>query len=406
MDSPTHSRQGSAKFVDWIVILLLGSAFFAAVSVNYVISPVLPAIARHFEITVSRAGILVSVYSLTYAISALLFGPLSDQLGRKRMMYTALLLFAVMTFLCGVVQEFVWLALFRALAGVAAAMLQPATWGYLGDYFAYEKRGTAAAWVMQAGSIAVILGIPLGGLIAFYLDWHGIFLVASVLAVVIAVLVIVLLPSLNPEEKVDFRQLALALFPAMRSTFRALASSKIIRSALLVSFLIWFGFQGFYTYVGAFLDEQFGLDTARISFVTLTLGVGYILGGQAGGRLSDRLGRKAVVLSGLGFLAMVLAILPRLDDLPWVILGIFAMGFGFFFTYSAQVTLMTEVFPAARSTTMAVNYFFTYIGLMAGSAMGGLILIRSDFSWLGVMAASACVLAGIVAYRIVFAERT
>jgi predicted MFS family arabinose efflux permease len=401
-----HSHESSAEFADWIVILLLGSAFFAAVSVNYVISPVLPAIAKSFEITVSRAGVLVSAYALTYAISALLFGPLSDQLGRKRMMYTALLIFAVMTFLCGVVQKFAWLALFRALAGVAAAMLQPATWGYLGDYFAYERRGTAAAWVMQAGSIAVILGVPLGGLIALYLDWHGIFIVASILALVIAALVIILLPSINGGGNIKLSQIGHAFLPAMRSTFRALASNRVIRAALLVSFLIWFGFQGFYTYVGAFLDEQFELDTALISFVTLTLGIGYILGGQAGGRLSDRLGRKVVVLSGLGFLSIVLAILPRLDYLPWVILGIFAMGFGFFFTYSAQVTLMTELLPMARSTTMSVNYFFTYIGLTAGSAIGGLILISSDFSWLGVMAASACVLAGILAYRIVFADST
>jgi predicted MFS family arabinose efflux permease len=392
------SKQGSKG--GW-VIFLLGSAFFVSVSVNYVISPVLPTIARAFGIGIGQAGSLVAVYGLCYACFALLLGPISDYFGRKPMIVSALLSFAVLTLLCGVARGYGGLLVLRALAGISAAMMQPATWGYLGDYFPYETRGTAAAWVMQAGSIALIAGVPAGGLIAEFLGWRWIFIVAGLLGLGVAALVTVSLPSLptgrSPSQRDSGQPRRL-----VKNVFGSLMRDRRARSALLVSFLIWLGFFALYTYVGAFLQERFGLNSAETGFVTLTVGIGYVLGGQAGGRLSDRVGRRAVVLSGLAWLGIVLAVVPNIRSLPLATGAILAMGFGFFFTYAAQVTLMTELLPQARSTMMSVNYFFTYIGLTAGSAVGAVLLAWRGFAAIGAMSALACLAAALVAGRFVF----
>lgn len=391
--------------MDWAVTILLASAFFTAVSVNYVISPVLPSIARSFGISISEAGILVSVYSLTYACSAIAFGPVSDLIGRKNTMEGALVLFGVMSFLCGQTRTFGSLVGLRAASGVAAALLQPATWGYLGDYFEYGRRGTAAAWVMQAGSLALILGAPLGGVFAFYFDWHGIFIVASVIALAVAGLVAALLPSFGSTRQEDLPQHSRNLLSAFKGSYGSLISSKVVRGALLVSFLIWFGFQGLYTYLGAFLDRRFGLDSAQIGLVTIALGVGYVAGGQLGGRLADRVGAKTVVLAGLIFEAAILGVIFRSSSLVWAALLVFAMGFGFFFSYSAQVTLITELRPIARGSTMAANYFFTYLGLMAGTVVGGVALARYGFAEIGLVSALACTMAATVAAWTVFEKK-
>jgi predicted MFS family arabinose efflux permease len=283
-------------------------------------------------------------------------------------------------------------------------MLQPTTWGYLGDYFSYERRGATTGWVMQAGSAALILGVPLGGLVAHYFNWRSIFTIASLLTILIAVIVLAFLPYVGGKRDDRLIENLRSLPAAIKDVYGRLVINKRIRGALYVSSLMWFGFHGLYTYLGAFLDRQFDLDTTRISLTMIGMGIGYILGGQVGGRLSDRIGRKVVVLSGMTFFAAVLSILTNLKTLSHVVIGIFAMGFGFFFTYSAHVTLLTELDPKARSTIMAANYFFAYIGLTAGSAIGGVILTTFDFPFLGLMTALAYALAGVVAFRYVFAE--
>jgi DHA1 family inner membrane transport protein len=219
----------------------------------------------------------------------------------------------------------------------------------------------------------------------------------------VALVLVVRLPSLSAEGGLrgtcpDWE----ALFGGGRRAFGSLVSNRRARSALLVSFLVWFGFFAVYTYTGAFLEDRLGLDTARVGLVTLTVGVGYLIGGQLGGRLSDRIGRKSVVIAGLVLLGAVLVTVFRVHSLPVAVAGILAMGFGFFFTYSAQVTLMTELVPEARSTTMSVNYFVTYIGVTAGSTVGGIILARCGYELVGVVSASACLIAAFVAYRFVF----
>lgn len=391
-----------------LVIFMISGAFFSTVSVNYVISPVLPNIAQAFQVSISMAALLVSIYGLFYGCFALVVGPVGDYWGRKLMMCSALMVFSVMTVLCGLAPSFNWLLIFRAAAATAAAALQPATWAYLADYFPFEKRGTAAAWVMQAGSLALIMGVPIGGLIARFLDWRWVFIVAAMAATAITLAIIIWLPSFDKtvREKSQQRGRMSSILSITRKAYGALLANTAARSALVVSFLIWFAFFGLYTYVGAFLKYQFGLNSADIGFVTLALGIGYILGGQLGGRLSDLVGRRRVILAGLGVLTFVLAVLLCMNSLPLVVIGIFAMGFAYFFTYSAQVTLITELVPQARSTAMSINYFSTYIGMTAGSAITGAILARFDFPYLGLMSAVACVVAAVVAERFVFVGRS
>jgi predicted MFS family arabinose efflux permease len=81
------------------------------------------------------------------------------------------------------------------------------------------------------------------------------------------------------------------------------------------------------------------------------------------------------------------------------------MGFAYFFAYSAQVTMITELIPQARSTTMSANYFVTYMGMTLGSAVAGQVLARSDYPFVGLLSAVSCLLAAVVAERFVFTSR-
>ncbi|PGD40780.1 hypothetical protein COM36_33315, partial [Bacillus toyonensis] len=71
---------------------------------------------------------MVSSYALGYAIFALIAGPISDGLNRKKVMIYGMIAFSVSTFLCGLAPNFWTMVIFRFIAGVSAAFVTPQVW--------------------------------------------------------------------------------------------------------------------------------------------------------------------------------------------------------------------------------------------------------------------------------------
>ena len=377
------------------VIVLLGCAFFSAVSVNYVISPILPEIAESFQISVSTAASLVSIYGAVYGCSAVLFGPIADFLPRKKMMNISLLSFSVAILLCGLSQSFIVLKLFRAFSALAAAAMQPVTWAYLADYFPYNKRGTASGWVMQAGSMALLLGVPIGGIVTQFLSWRVLIITQSIFPLIVIVLINLKLPDVERHSKRCFTYREIA-YQTKNLVFKDLFTNKTVLVTYLVSFLIWTSFFSSYTFLGTFLKDTYNMKSATVGITSICLGIGYVVGGQVSGRVSDKIGRKKVILMGLFFLTPVLGMLFFTKNIYLTALLIFFAGCGYFFSYTPQVTFVTELVPKARSSVVSVNYFVTYLGLTFGSAIASLLYKNFGLKYISLFSATICIIATLV----------
>ena len=387
---------------DNAVIPLLGAAFGSVVTLNYAIPAILPAIADDFGIGIEAAGSVVSIYGLWYALCALLLGPASDHFGRKRVMVVSLAAVGIACLLCGQSFSFPFLLLARSLGGLVAAILQPATWAYVGDYFPRSRRGSGSAWVVNAASLSMIVGLLGAGLLTEHLSWRWVFNGTAVVAFVTCLSVLARLPRIGPSRTQPWKEFSARRFVStVGQDLGGLMRETRARSALLVSFTIWFAYFGVYTYWGAFLNQQFGLGSGRIGFVTVTVAVGYIIGSQLGGRLSDRIGRGKVIRAGLVVLGGLLAFLPWIGTLTVAVVGTLVLAAGFHFTYSAQLALASELVPKARSTAMSINYFFTYLGMMSGSAVAGLVLGQFGYRAVGLTSACACWGAAVLVHWLV-----
>lgn len=82
------------------IIILLGLLGFIAMADNWVVSPILPAIAESLGIPVENAGILISAYMIPFGIFQIIYGPLADRFGKKQIITFAILFFTVATGLC------------------------------------------------------------------------------------------------------------------------------------------------------------------------------------------------------------------------------------------------------------------------------------------------------------------
>src|SRR5262249_10341246 len=108
------------KVFHWTVALLLFGVLFLGVSDTQLVAPLLPLIARDFHITPGRAGMIVTTYFGAAALFALLIGPVSDRLGRKKVLTFGLLLFGVAAALTFYISSFNSLLSVRMLTGVSA----------------------------------------------------------------------------------------------------------------------------------------------------------------------------------------------------------------------------------------------------------------------------------------------
>ncbi|NVD99200.1 MFS transporter [Massilia sp. BJB1822] len=146
------------------IVALLALAGLAAVSQLYLPLPLLPLIGRQFGLEPAAASAALGAFSLAYAAGFLLFGPLSDRLGRKPVMVGGLLALGIVTLLLSQAATPSQLIAGRALQGLATAAFPPAALAYLAESMPARLRLWALAWLSTAFLLAGLVGQIYGGM--------------------------------------------------------------------------------------------------------------------------------------------------------------------------------------------------------------------------------------------------
>ena len=156
-----------------LIVFALWLLVFAASSQIMIISPILPRIGEELGIAESVLGTLVSAYSLMVGIFAIISGPISDKIGRRRILLLGTGIMTGALLLHHFVVGYYSFLAVRVCAGLAGGILSGAAVAYVGDYFPYNRRGWATGWVMSGMAAGQIAGIPLGIVLAGALRVSG-----------------------------------------------------------------------------------------------------------------------------------------------------------------------------------------------------------------------------------------
>jgi EmrB/QacA subfamily drug resistance transporter len=157
--------------------ILVGSAYFMEQLDATIISPVIPDIARNFGIDPLSLNLTMTIYLLCSLVFVPLSGLVAARHGTRTVFSWALALFTASSVLCAMAPNLAALALFRALQGVAAAMMVPVGRTAIVHTTSKAQLVEALAWFITPAMVGPMLGPPLGGLLSTYLSWHWVFLI-------------------------------------------------------------------------------------------------------------------------------------------------------------------------------------------------------------------------------------
>src|SRR5438093_3297473 len=190
-----YPRVSAEKHFHWTVALILFGVLFLGVSDTQLVAPLLPLIARDLGTTPGHAGIIVTTYSLAAAVFALFVGPLSDRIGRKKILISGLAVFTLTSFLTYHVSTFGALIILRALTGLSAGTLSTCSLSFAGDYYPYNQRGRAMGVLSMGYFVAFVVGVPAGALAAARLGWQWVFACLAIGSAVVFVIALAGLPQ-------------------------------------------------------------------------------------------------------------------------------------------------------------------------------------------------------------------
>jgi len=342
--------------------------------------PFLPAIARGLGVSISSASTLVTVRSAT-GLASPLFGPLSDRMGRRRMMALGLLCLSLGAAVVALVHAYAAVMVGFVFLGLSKTIFDPSLQAWVGDRVTYERRGMVMAVTELAWAGAILVGAPAVGQLIDLWGWRAPFLGLAVLGAVGAVGLLLLLPrdSRSGEDH-----------PALSSfadSLRTVLVQPVAAVALAVSFLVMLANECLFITYGAWMEDGFGLSVARLGLVTMVIGAAEMLGELGVAASIDRIGKRRGAAIGMALTAICYLLLPWLSaDLRWALAGLSLLFLFFEFTVVSLLPLATELVPLARGTMMALNIAAMSLGRSVGAVLGTAIWSIGGMVWTGVVA--------------------
>lgn len=367
----------------WKVALILFGVLFLGVSDTQLVPPLLSTIAGQFHVTPGQAGIIVTSYSLAAAVFALFAGPLSDRIGRKRVLAGGLALFAAASFATSQVTTLSGLTVVRTLTGFAAGTLSTCALSFAGDHYSYAQRGRAMGVLSMAYFLAFVISAPAGALMAPRWGWQSVFGALSVLGALMLVVAAWKLP-VTPSSK-GTRSLLSSFGSHFRKPERV--------AGMAAAFLTSGGLVGYLTYVGAWLANERHIAIERIALIFMLSGVAAVGASPLSGWLSDHAGKRNVIIGANLILAPVFLIVARLDwGWPlWV--GISVLGVAASARQAPLHALTSEIVGAEiRGEYTAVRNAASQVGIAAAAAVSARVFDASGFAGVSIVAAILTVL--------------
>jgi len=388
-------------------LLILIFAVFVSMIGFGLVMPFLPIYASEFGATKTQIGLMLGVFSIVKIFVAPLGGKLADTYGRKPIMVGGMFAYMIVMAMFGLARTLPELFIYRGGQGAASGLVWPIAMTYIGDIVKEEDRGKAMGLYSMSFASGNAFGPLLGGMIATYYSLSVPFFFTSGLAALSGLLLFLGVKEsyegskakgINEKKRsypsfLDYRKWRLSLKNILKAPAKFFLAiwnyikmitpfPKLFLGLTVGSFTVFFGLAMVWSMLSLFGDEILLLTEFQISLVFTLIGVVQVMIMFPAGSLSDRIGRKKLIISGVGLSALFSGFIGFSTGFLFLL---FAVGM-----YTVGRALARPSFPAFvsslssiehRGKMMGVYNFAQNAAFATGSFIGGSVADLMGLRW-------------------------
>ncbi|WP_043585478.1 MFS transporter [Geminisphaera colitermitum] len=374
-------------------VAALFTAGFATFALLYCVQPLMPAIAADFSLTAAASSLVLSVSTATLAFGLMVTGPLSDAVGRKPVMVTALFGAALCTLGSAVMPGWHGVLAMRVLVGCFLSGLVAVAMTYLSEEIQPQVLGFAMGLYIAGNAIGGMLGRLVAGVIVDFVSWR----MAVGLLGVLALGAAITFKRIVPDSR-HFRPTPLRLRTLVEG-FRVHFQDAALPWLFVEGFLLMGGFVTLFNYITwRLLAPPYNLSQAVVGFASAVYLTGIYSSARVGA-LADRLGRRRVLWAVIG--VMLAGALVTLANSLWLVLaGMLVFTFGFFGAHSVASSWIGRRALRARGQASSLYLLSYYMGSSIAGTSGGFFWHHWGWTGVGLFIAGLLLAALMVARRL------
>ena len=361
------------NFLVVVLFLTWGTVFLDRMAQLYLAPYIIP----DLHLSNEQVGILASVTALAWAVSTVLFGAISDRVGRRNVLIPAVFAFSLLSWVSGVVQSYEQMLLVRALLGFAEGPCFSVIMAIMEESSESKRRASNVGVVISAASLVGLALAPvLTTQVAAHFGWRWAFFVAGMPGIVLGLLITIYV--IEPRQQAG-NPAATADAPAGPATLGEFFSVLRYRNMLLccviaaanLTFLFLLN-----VFAPLYVTQVAGQAPTTAGFILGASGLGAFFGGIFWPGVSDRIGRKPTLLINAVTTGLVplLLLVPALYANFWLLalLMVAFMG-GQSLAALSLVIIPTETVPRQVAATAIglATMFAELVGATVAPAIGG-----------------------------------
>ncbi|WP_017149944.1 MFS transporter [Bacillus bingmayongensis] len=379
----SYIQKGTKTYTNASIALFLGG--FVTFATLYATQPLLPILAKEFQVSATAASITLSITTGTMAIMMLVAASMSDIIGRKRIMILSMFFTSMIGVLTAFSPNFITLVLLRGLLGVCIAGLPSIAMTYIGEEFEPSGLGRVMGLYICGNGIGGMTGRIFIGIVTDLSSWRIALGLLGVITVICSILFWRTLPNSMNSKKQTVN------FQSMWNAYTIHFKNKQLVATILLGFTLMGSFVTLYNYIGFLLEEPpYSLSQTLIGFLFIV----YIMGTFSSvfmGKQADQHGRTFTLTISITIM-MVGAMITLVPNLIIKIIGLSIFTFGFFGSHSIASASIEKYAETNKAQAAALYLLFYYLGSSFVGSFSG--YFWEHLHWIGVISLIIMLLMG------------